>query len=110
VIARVEIKVDSVNWKDLISELQSTLKGKRIEVYIMKLAMAAAVYYVWRERKRRLFFKGKLDVFSVTKNIFEDIRMKLIGLDSGLGMNDGFRRKWGLKVENKDVNDEGTKI
>jgi hypothetical protein len=46
----------------------------------MKIAFAASVYYIWRERNSRVFRKGKTEEMKIALNIFEEIRLKLIGL------------------------------
>ncbi|XP_052627262.1 uncharacterized protein LOC128133760 [Lactuca sativa] len=105
VIDRVEIKIKSHSWMELIEELQGLLKGKSIQVFIVKIAFAASVYYVWKERNIRLFRKGKNEGMKVVLNIFEDIRLKLIGLKSEfLGFDNEVKRKWGVPMgkENHD--------
>ncbi|CAH1434531.1 unnamed protein product [Lactuca virosa] len=100
---RVEIRSDSHSWIELVEELQILFKGKSIRVFIMKIAFAATVYHVWRERNFRLFRKGKTEEMKVVLNIFEEIRLKLIGLKGGfLGFDNEIKRKWGIPVGEKN--------
>nr|KAJ0195180.1 hypothetical protein LSAT_V11C700342460 [Lactuca sativa] len=47
---KVELRSDSHGWKEIIEELQGLFKGKSIKVFIMRIAFAASVYYIWREK------------------------------------------------------------
>nr|KAJ0225294.1 hypothetical protein LSAT_V11C100000100 [Lactuca sativa] len=81
---KVGIRSNSHTWKDLIEELQDFLKGKSIQVFIMKIAFAASV----------LFRKGKIEEMKVALNIFEEIRLKHIGLKGEfLGFDNEVKRK-----------------
>ncbi|CAI9288725.1 unnamed protein product [Lactuca saligna] len=94
---------DSHGWKELIEELQEKFKGKSILVFITKIAFAASVYYIWRERNRRLFRKGKSEESKVMLEIFEEIRLKLIGLKGDyLGFDNVVKKKWGVPVGEKN--------
>ncbi|CAH1430020.1 unnamed protein product [Lactuca virosa] len=106
---KVEIKSDSFVWRNIVEDLQLLLKGKNIRILIMKIAFAASVYNIWRERNSRLFKKGKNMENKVILNFFEEIRLKLIGLKGGfLSFDDDVKRKWGIPVGEKvhDVFDD----
>ncbi|KAL7586020.1 hypothetical protein Lser_V15G46368 [Lactuca serriola] len=103
---KVGIRSNSHGWKELIEEFQILFKGKSIRIFIMKIAFAASVYYIWRERNCRLFRKGRTEELKIALNIFEEIRLKLIGLKGEfLGFDNDVKRKWGVPVGKEDNND-----
>nr|KAJ0221413.1 hypothetical protein LSAT_V11C200101220 [Lactuca sativa] len=107
---RVEIRNNSSGWKELVEDLMILFKGNNISIFIMKIAFAATVYHVWKERNSRLFRKGKNMEEKIILNIFEEIRLKLIGLKGDfLGFDNEVKRKWGVPVgkKNHDYSDMG---
>ncbi|CAI9274222.1 unnamed protein product [Lactuca saligna] len=100
---KVGIRSNSHGWKELVEEFQDLFKGKSIQTFIMKIAFAASVYYIWRERNCRLFRKGKTEEMKIALNIFEETRLKLIGLKGDfLGFDNDVKRKWGVPVGKKN--------
>ncbi|CAI9261358.1 unnamed protein product [Lactuca saligna] len=106
---KVGIISNSQGWETLIKEFQVLLKGKSIQDFISKIALAATVYFIWRERNCRLFRNGNSEERKIALNIFEEIRLKLIGLKGGFsGFDNIVKRKWGVPIEekNQDFNDD----
>lgn len=47
------------DWKDIISELVKINNNNANRSILRRIVVAATVYYIWNERNKMLFDKGK---------------------------------------------------
>ncbi|KAJ9535204.1 hypothetical protein OSB04_un001715 [Centaurea solstitialis] len=62
------------SWDDIVITISDVSTAPKR--FTLKLALAASVYAIWRERNRRLFRGDKRTTLSLTKDIFEVVRMR----------------------------------
>ena len=53
---------------------------RTIRSVLLRISLAACVYFIWRERNIRLFAKDKIDNKELTNNVINHIRLKLSSL------------------------------
>ncbi|GKB32138.1 hypothetical protein Tco_0871539 [Tanacetum coccineum] len=76
---RLNIGLSSV-WDNIVQEIIVMPMNNNIWSIIRRLVCAAAVYFVWQERNKRMFGEEKRDSEDLIKTVTESVRMKLIGL------------------------------
>ncbi|XP_039013835.1 uncharacterized protein LOC120143623 [Hibiscus syriacus] len=64
-------------WDDSLHWLALNLRGKSLLVCILKLAWTGFVYFLWEERKHRLFRGVNRSVDTIVHKIRDSIRIKL---------------------------------
>ncbi|GJX08843.1 hypothetical protein Tco_0196775, partial [Tanacetum coccineum] len=62
----------------IIQSLMPIMKRHTTNSVVAKLVVAAATYYVWQERKWRLFKKGKRSPDQIVECIKSSVRLKLL--------------------------------
>ncbi|PWA18530.1 reverse transcriptase domain, Reverse transcriptase zinc-binding domain protein [Artemisia annua] len=78
---KVGVKSLPANWDDIIGRMIRMKHDRTIRSVLLRISLAACVYYIWRERNRRLFAKDKIDNKELTKNVINHIRLKLSSLN-----------------------------
>ncbi|GKA57946.1 hypothetical protein Tco_0757134 [Tanacetum coccineum] len=76
---RLNIGLSSV-WDNIVQEIIIMPMNNNIWSIIRRLVCAAAVYFVWQERNKRMFGEEKMDSEELIKIVTESVRMKLMGL------------------------------
>ncbi|GKE08939.1 hypothetical protein Tco_1412490, partial [Tanacetum coccineum] len=76
---RLNIGLSSV-WDNIVQEIIIMPMNNNIWSIIRRLVCAAAVYFVWQERNKRMFGEEKKDSGELIKIGIESVRMKLMGL------------------------------
>lgn len=77
---KVNIKHKPGSWFEIIQELQVSLKSKNIGNFIKKMALAASIYHIWKEKNKKLFGREINFVDKLVKIILEDIIYKMFSL------------------------------
>ncbi|KAL9997817.1 hypothetical protein Hdeb2414_s0597g00922081 [Helianthus debilis subsp. tardiflorus] len=67
-------------WSDVFTEMIQRKASKRIEVIVARLTVAAAAYYIWKERNTRLFQNNARPPDKLAQEILSTVRYKLMGL------------------------------
>ncbi|PWA87733.1 reverse transcriptase domain, Reverse transcriptase zinc-binding domain protein [Artemisia annua] len=67
-------------WDDIIERMIRVKHDKTIRNVLLRISLAACVYFIWCERNRRLFAKEKIDNKELTVNVINHIRLKLSSL------------------------------
>ncbi|PWA57009.1 reverse transcriptase domain, Reverse transcriptase zinc-binding domain protein [Artemisia annua] len=67
-------------WEDIIRCLTNMRHKKTIRCVLIRIILAACVYFVWAERNKRLFSSDKMDSRELTENVISHVRLKLSSL------------------------------
>ncbi|XP_071699756.1 uncharacterized protein [Rutidosis leptorrhynchoides] len=78
VLTHMDFPISSHNWKDFMLLVCPFAKRNIARIVIIKLLFAATVYFVWQERNRRVFKKGKQSPVQVFESIYSTVRLKLM--------------------------------
>ena len=68
------------DWRDIISKLVKLNNNNAVRIILTGILVAATPYYIWNERNKRLFDKGKRDVETMTEMIVEHVKLKLMSM------------------------------
>lgn len=69
VLAWQGLNRDPMCWEAEVSRAESHAKGKSPRAQMYRMAMAAAVYYIWLERNQRIFQETKKSANHIIKQI-----------------------------------------
>ncbi|KAL6205028.1 hypothetical protein ACLB2K_022293 [Fragaria x ananassa] len=78
VLSKCDVSRPLLPWSDFIFWVATNWKGNSLPVVILKLALQAVVYAIWRERNNRRFRNESLPPAVVFKGIVESIRLCLL--------------------------------
>ncbi|XP_022030828.1 uncharacterized protein LOC110931754 [Helianthus annuus] len=68
------------DWNDIFSDLNQRRNMKLVGNIVACLTVAAATYYIWRERNRRIFQDNARPPDDLAQEILNTVRFKLMGL------------------------------
>ncbi|KAJ0599776.1 putative RNA-directed DNA polymerase [Helianthus annuus] len=69
----------SPKWRDIVEWLLARARSKSAVIYVAKLLVAAASYFIWQERNARLFKNQLRPPEMVSEIILKTVRYKLMG-------------------------------
>ncbi|XP_071694843.1 uncharacterized protein [Rutidosis leptorrhynchoides] len=78
VLQHCDLPITTHAWKDFTHLLSPFISRNLARFVIIKLLLAASVYFVWQERNRRLFKKSKRSPEQVFEVIYSTVRLKLM--------------------------------
>nr|GEW25763.1 RNA-directed DNA polymerase, eukaryota, reverse transcriptase zinc-binding domain protein [Tanacetum cinerariifolium] len=95
------------DWEAIIDHASHWPNNKSILNVIKKISLAASVYFIWRERNKRLFAGEKKEWETVLNEVINTIRFKLISvkIKSSVYVSN-IEKTWKIKM-NVQSNDEG---
>ncbi|XP_022003151.1 uncharacterized protein LOC110900574 [Helianthus annuus] len=67
-------------WNNILSDMLQRRSSKLIANVVAKLCVAAAAYYIWRERNKRLFHNHARPPDMLAQEIIATVRYKLMGM------------------------------
>ena len=67
-------------WDDIISSLTIIRHNKAIRSVLIRIILAACVYFVWNERNKRSFTSEGIDNRELIENVINHVRLKLSSL------------------------------
>ena len=71
--------VENANdWDGIMNSLASDNKHNHLWTVVMKVCLAATVYYIWQERNNGIFQGEEKDKEVVAKMICDDVRSRLM--------------------------------
>ncbi|KAJ0852068.1 hypothetical protein HanRHA438_Chr14g0634001 [Helianthus annuus] len=66
-------------WRDIVDWLLVRARSKSAMIYVAKLIVAAATYFIWQERNARLFKNQLSPPEQLSDVILNTVRYKLMG-------------------------------
>ena len=78
---KLNLRVVSDNWTDIIRDFGQAAKGKSIWAIIRRLVLVGTVYHLWQERNDRIFKNKRRSYDMVVKTISDDVRSKILSLN-----------------------------
>ncbi|XP_071729424.1 uncharacterized protein [Rutidosis leptorrhynchoides] len=73
-----KLAIDGSTWKDVVSKLHPVAHRKSCDDIAAKLLFGVSVYFIWQERKRRLFNKSSMSCAKVKDLIYSTLLMKIM--------------------------------
>ena len=67
-------------WEEIVRSFTDMPCSNAIRSTLRRLALATAVYYIWKERNARIFTDVKIDAVLVLQNIIGNIKMQFLVL------------------------------
>nr|GEV60524.1 reverse transcriptase domain, reverse transcriptase zinc-binding domain protein [Tanacetum cinerariifolium] len=74
-------------WRDITMEFSQIKDCNNIWSILRRMVCRAAIYYIWQERKARIFGNAKRDENVLCQEIKDTIKMRLISLLKYSGMS-----------------------
>ncbi|GKC88388.1 hypothetical protein Tco_1149037 [Tanacetum coccineum] len=68
------------DWNSIINIMASKCQNRSIKSILCKIALGAAVYFVWQERSKRQFTSEKRTMKDLLEIILETIRLSLMSI------------------------------
>ncbi|OIT04595.1 hypothetical protein A4A49_65126, partial [Nicotiana attenuata] len=62
-----------MDWQEELKWAEVYARGRRVEAEIYRMALAASVYYIWKERNQRVFQGMQSDSKHIMKQIIQEI-------------------------------------
>ncbi|XP_071704558.1 uncharacterized protein [Rutidosis leptorrhynchoides] len=78
ILNHIEFPMVTHGWKDFVLLVSPFASRNVASIVVIKLLLAASVYYVWQERNRRLFNKGSRSPVQLYETIYSTVRLKLM--------------------------------
>ena len=69
-----------LNWSGELEWAIKKLKGKALISIVLRLAWRAIIYYIWRERNRRMHDNTAEDPNQIVEHVKSVVRIRLISL------------------------------
>ncbi|GJY71769.1 hypothetical protein Tco_0475472 [Tanacetum coccineum] len=79
-IRRMKPQRRSFNWKEIIGLLADEYKDRSVHSVVGRLMFGAYVYYMWRERNKRIFTKEKRNVETMIEINEDSVKIRMISL------------------------------
>ena len=68
-------------WDNIIERMKRIKHDRTIKNIVMRLSLAACVYFIWSERNRRIFSNERLDHKELTTTVINHMRLNLSSLN-----------------------------
>ena len=87
------------SWSEELAWAIMKLRGKALLSIVMRLAWRASIYYIWRERNRRMHGQIPDNAAKIVEQVKKDIRFRTISLKNIVNdpVNCSICSNWGLK-------------
>lgn len=100
------LKHRSNDWGNIAEYMTSNATSKSLIHIIDRLVLATSAYYIWQERNNRLFRNQLRPPETLSKEICDTVRLKLLGIKIKENSNTfGILRKW--KIGDRRISDDG---
>ncbi|GKB12041.1 RNA-directed DNA polymerase, eukaryota, reverse transcriptase zinc-binding domain protein [Tanacetum coccineum] len=80
VMGKAKMRMTTNNWNDTVMEMSKWKNKRSVWGIIKNLCVAAAVYYIWQERNKRIFGSSVRSVDDLFKVMIDDIRNRLVSI------------------------------
>ena len=86
------------SWSEELAWAVKKLRGKALLSIVMRLAWRASIYYIWRERNRRMHGQIPDNTAKIVEQVKKDIRFRTISLKNIVNdlVNCSICSNWGL--------------
>lgn len=90
----IDLEHLSARWEEVATEQVWSNAPKTAVTILRRLAFAAIVYHVWRERNNRIHHRPPKTAHHIFGLAFDEVRIKLLALNKRLRFPSSIAAKW----------------
>ncbi|MFS7997147.1 putative reverse transcriptase zinc-binding domain-containing protein [Helianthus anomalus] len=84
---RTDLRYVSGYWSSIMGWIEQNTSSKALDHIVSKLVLAAATYFIWKERNNRLFSNIRSKEEMVAQYILDTVRLRIMGFKIGRDVN-----------------------